>query len=259
MNNLEYRRKVLNSFSVEEWIDLCNKMQSFSTTIPIVALPQISDSTREIGLLETMNPSDSQKAAMATYKSNWDNDILKGSLIGGGIGAGLGGIYGAFRGKSKKDKLKKALIYGLTGGALGGLGGLMYGTYKGGKTGEGYVKHGEKTFKTQKSLNEKITKAKSALEEEKSAKNNNTYSLDRVIKIIEDPLVSNDEKRALFIELNKNIKHFTPDEQVKIREIKISPTLFEMGKKLKNDIGEVVADFYTGSRNFITKTKNKIY
>lgn len=114
----EKENKFLNTFSsVSEFKEFSNNLVSFALG------ENIRNTINSTGDFIKTNV---EKAGDFVKEGNIDPGTKLGNtLIGAGVGAGLGGLYGAFKKKKNKgDMLKYALI----GAGVGGLGGLA-GTY----------------------------------------------------------------------------------------------------------------------------------
>lgn len=117
------REEILSTFSQEEIKTLCEKVFSFSGLD--------AEGAEYLRLINRSNVKIPERPAEEKVAGKiWDKELTQKALLGAGVGAGLGGIYGAFKKhKNKKDKIKDMLKYGLLGAGLGGVGGGLAGAY----------------------------------------------------------------------------------------------------------------------------------
>lgn len=227
------RQQVLNSFSDQELIDFSNKVANFAFT----KLNFLTPEEAELSQMKVVDPAVAGTEAYKDYSKNWNNQVLKSALIGGGLGAGVGGIYGALTGKNKKERLKRAAIYGLLGSGIGGIGGLLHGSYSDGKTLEGAYKAGDEAYDKQYDLNPKIRDAQEKLDDLTLGVDDNSKMVISMISRLEDPNTSYSEKVGIKNELMKHKRDIPIDLFKKAMGVKLEKPLTT---KINDKIGKLV-------------------
>lgn len=131
-NNEQLRNEIINTFSDMELYALSQKITNFASaehpSDDYVYLNNLLDRNIDNTNYQSMTLEDHDRISNSVMDAH-DNKSLKYGLTGLGIGAGIGGLYGALKKKKGNSRLKEVLKYSLLGGGLGGLAGGLAGIY----------------------------------------------------------------------------------------------------------------------------------
>lgn len=232
-NNEQLRNEIINTFSDMELYALSQKITNFASaehpSDDYVYLNNLLDRNIDNTNYQSMTLEDHDRISNSVMDAH-DNKSLKYGLTGLGIGAGIGGLYGALKKKKGNSRLKEVLKYSLLGGGLGGLAGGLAGIYS----------YNEKD-ELDKRLNREMAK-RDQLAHDRDL--NNAKILERVKNSYEFKLLPPEEQKKMIERMDSmpgnefaKTKVLTEEEKKEEQHILKNVKDVRELKKLMNDLG----------------------